>query len=965
MSARSYRFGPFHLDLSAGLLRRAGRTIPLRPKTWAVLCHLVENAGRLVSKDELLDRLWGGEAVSDTVAGISIAELRRALGDRARQPRFIETAYGRGFRFIGVIEPEVVAPSSGLGPGTIAASIVGPQPACALVGRATELAHMRAVLSGGDVRVMLVAGEAGIGKSALLNACLTELAASPQRLAVAIGRGQCPPHFGQGYPYLPIMAALEDLCRGFPDAIPLLRLHAPAWLARLRSVATNEPQAAAHEAAAHGALEPQALIAFAQSLGPMVLAFEDLHWADHATLDFIIALAEHPGLSQCRVLGTYRSAEAIATKHPIVRTRRELERHGRAAELALAGLDQFGIAAYLINRLAAAGCPEWLAIDLLARSGGNPLFLSVSIEHLVNAGALERSADGQVSATERYASLSREIPESLRELVRQRFAEHSEREQALLAHASVVGLAAEAAAIAAALSEPAATVDAACDALARHSMLLMRGGETLWPNGSLSGRYVFRHSLYQRVLYDDLAPAVRADAHRRVAGALIDAFGSQVTEVAAVLADHFDRGHMASEATDYHMMAARAAGQRHASRDALAHFHRALDLQKAAGDEEREARILAELAKALPAVEGLTGSDFAASFARAHSLRAGKADVLEAVVTLTGLAVATLVQDDAAAAESLARELVALAATRDDPSVRVPAGLVMGVVHYHQGDIPAALECLDLDFGSAAASLSFGPIDLRTACRALRAPILWQAGRPDEAVAQATDAVDRASAGTHPLNLVLALEAETVSRHMCGDWPRALAAAQRLRAVADEQGIHEVQAIAAMTEAAVRSETGDDAAVLPLVASGLDACRTHGAVLSAPYVLAIGAEALVKVGQLAGAAALLEEARAAIAAGAARFWEPELYRLRGEIRLRAGAGADRSSAAGQFAAAHRMAEQQGSKSLTVRSALSWGRLQRAAGRDEQSRALVEAALRAIDGGADSRDVAAARTFLGS
>jgi len=78
------------------------------------------------------------------------------------------------------------------------------------------------------------------------------------------------------------------------------------------------------------------------------------------------------------------------------------------------------------------------------------------------------------------------------------------------------------------------------------------------------------------------------------------------------------RSHMVHEAIDYHLLAARSSSERHASRDALVHLHRALELQRDSGDAEREARILSQLAKTLPAVEGLTGADFASSFARAQ-----------------------------------------------------------------------------------------------------------------------------------------------------------------------------------------------------------------------------------------------------------------------------------------------------------------------------------------------------------
>jgi hypothetical protein len=286
------------------------------------------------------------------------------------------------------------------------------------------------------------------------------------------------------------------------------------------------------------------------------------------------------------------------------------------------------------------------------------------------------------------------------------------------------------------------------------------------------------------------------------------------------------------------------------------------------------------------------------------------------------------------------------------------------VVQYHLGDIPAALDSLDVDFTNADADLSFGPIDLRISCSATQTPILWQAGRPDEALTQAANCMRRAGAAIHPLNLVLALQAETVARHLCGHWPQARAAAQRLRTVAGEQGINEVKAMAAMSEAASHSQTDDVAAVVSLVESGVEACRAHGAVLTKAYVLGIGAEALLRVGNPARALELLDEAQAAIAAGAARFWEPELYRLRGEIHRLEESGANRSRAAEMFADACRIAEQQGSKSLVLRCAMSWGCLHRDEGREEQAREIVGSALRAIQGGGETSDVIAAQNFQG-
>ena len=94
-------FSSFRLDLRASQLTRAGRPIPLRPKTWSVLVHLAERPGMLVTKDELLDAVWPDVAVTPDTLTKSIGELRLALGDDSANPRFIETVHRRGFRFIG------------------------------------------------------------------------------------------------------------------------------------------------------------------------------------------------------------------------------------------------------------------------------------------------------------------------------------------------------------------------------------------------------------------------------------------------------------------------------------------------------------------------------------------------------------------------------------------------------------------------------------------------------------------------------------------------------------------------------------------------------------------------------------------------------------------------------------------------------------------------------------------------
>ena len=99
-SQHSSSFGPFRLDRVNECLWQGKQAIALKPKAFAVLRYLVEHPGRLVSKNELLDAVWSDAVVSEGVLKFCVREIRKALGDNARSPRFIETLHRRGYRFI-------------------------------------------------------------------------------------------------------------------------------------------------------------------------------------------------------------------------------------------------------------------------------------------------------------------------------------------------------------------------------------------------------------------------------------------------------------------------------------------------------------------------------------------------------------------------------------------------------------------------------------------------------------------------------------------------------------------------------------------------------------------------------------------------------------------------------------------------------------------------------------------------
>ena len=182
------------------------RRLRLTPKAFAVLRHLVEHAERLITKEEFFTVIWREAIVSEATLTSCIRDLRKALGDSSRTPRYIQTAHRRGFRFIGPIaRPAVTLAPAPPGressrPSTPPAiSLVPP----VLVGRDTELEWLRVRLTraaNGQRQLVFVTGEPGIGKTALVEMFLSEVAGRDGRRT---GRGQCVEQYGAGEAYLP------------------------------------------------------------------------------------------------------------------------------------------------------------------------------------------------------------------------------------------------------------------------------------------------------------------------------------------------------------------------------------------------------------------------------------------------------------------------------------------------------------------------------------------------------------------------------------------------------------------------------------------------------------------------------------------------------------------------------------------------------------------------------------------
>src|SRR5215470_2718581 len=158
-------FPPFRLDAADQSLWRDDQRVPLTPKAFAVLRYLVERAGRLVTQSELLEALWPDTFVQPEVLKSQILDIRNALGDRPKEPLFIETVPRRGYRFIAPVRDAGMPQSDG-----------GEDPVAGrLVGRDKALNELRACLSravNGERQIVFITGEQGIGKTTVVDTFL-------------------------------------------------------------------------------------------------------------------------------------------------------------------------------------------------------------------------------------------------------------------------------------------------------------------------------------------------------------------------------------------------------------------------------------------------------------------------------------------------------------------------------------------------------------------------------------------------------------------------------------------------------------------------------------------------------------------------------------------------------------------------------------------------------------------------
>ncbi|HEX6647908.1 MAG TPA: AAA family ATPase, partial [Pyrinomonadaceae bacterium] len=472
--------------------------MPLTPKAFDLLRYLVEHSGRVVSQNEILEALWPETYVNPEVIKKYILSIRRVLDDSPEEPIFIETIPRRGYRFVAQVTDEADTTPLLAGVAAAMANVVGRETVIA------ELEHQLAKALAGQRQVIFVTGEAGIGKTTVVD-LFVERSASRGNLRIA--RGQCVEGFGGKEAYYSMLEAIGQLTRDRDNdsIIQNLATRAPTWLIQFPAL-VNAEQRNALQREIVGATRERMVRELCEALetltsdDPLMIVLEDLHWVDPSTLDVISALARRREAAKLLLLCTYRPVDVILSQGPLKNLKQDLQVHHLCREIALNRLKESDVANYLHREFEDSNFPDGLAGLVYRQSSGHALFMTAIVQELVTKGFIAHD-DGRWSLTQPLQDVDPGVPETLQQMLELQFDQLSPTEQRILKSASVFGDRFSVWVVSPTVETPPREIEFLCEDLAEREQFIQSVGMQEIGDEGVFAHYEFRHSLYRQVVY--------------------------------------------------------------------------------------------------------------------------------------------------------------------------------------------------------------------------------------------------------------------------------------------------------------------------------------------------------------------------------------------------------------------------------------------------------------------------------
>jgi class 3 adenylate cyclase/predicted ATPase len=686
------------------------------------------------------------------------------------------------------------------------------------------------------------------------------------------------------------------------------------------------------------------LIASARSQ-PMVLALEDLHWADPTTLDLLRSIAQSGALSPLFVLVSSRP-EA----RPPWATRPHY------GSISLAPLDRDQVRHMVGNVAALHALPNELIDGVTERTGGVPLFIE-EVTRLL----LDRGEQGDIHS----------IPPTL--------------QQSLTARLDRLGAAREVAQIGAVIGRDftywlvrtvtrmeEAPLQIALYRLAEADILLARG---LPPQSD----YRFKHALIQDAAYENLLKSRRQLLHRRVAEALRDNAATAAAEP-ELLAHHFTQAGMTEAAIEWWGKAGQRSLERSALVESAEQFKRALaqiaTLPATTALRREQIKLQVALANAMMTTKGYAAPETKAALQRARmlieqaeALGEPPEDPLLLFSVLYGVWGVDRIAFNGDAMRELSAQFLALAAKQSATVPLMNGHRIVGVSLVLTGDISEGRECLDraitlydpVEHPTLAARFA---VDMAVSIWCYRSIALWLLGYPDAALADTKRVVQHARGIGQAASLMFALHHSSLTQIQFGHYAAANADADELTVLAEEKDASLWKASGLLWRGCLLTMTGKASDAIPAITAGLAALRSTGSTMWMPLLLTYLARAHAELGQCDDALRFIREAMTMVETTRERWCESEVDRVAGEILLKS-PQPDLAKAEGYLDRALTVARTQQARSLELRAAMSMARLLRDQGKPQQARELLAPVYDWFTEGFETLDLKEAKALLNS
>jgi len=678
---------------------------------------------------------------------------------------------------------------------------------------------------------------------------------------------------------------------------------------------------------------------------PVVLAFEDLHWADPTTLDVLRGIAER---------GARAPLFVVATTRPEFRAPWGMRSHH--GTISLAPLDRLQVREMVAELSARHALPRAVVEDVASRTGGVPLFVEEVTRLLLERG----EGGGGIQA----------IPATL--------------QQSLMARLDRLGPAREVAQIGSVigrgfsyslLRDVAGMEDvplqAALEKLAEADIVLVQG---LPPDSD----YRFKHALIQDAAYENLLKSRRQVLHRRVAEILRDHFAATAAAEPELLAHHFTQAGLIEAAIEWWAKAGQRSLDRSALAEAAEQLTRALkqmaELPPTPVLRREQIKLQVALINSLMHVKGFAAPETRGAMERARllieqteALGEPPENPLLLFSVLFGFWTANYVAFNGDALRELAAQFLALAEKQTATAPLMVGHRVVGASLLFTGDIAQgrvhfdqALALYDPTKHRPLAT-RFGQ-DVRVTILSFRSVALWVLGYPETARVDAERSLKDAREIGLAATLMYSLSIVAATYCWRGNYVETEALAEEAIALAEEKGISFWKGLGMMHRGSVLALTGKASDATQMITSGITAWRSTGATVWLPIFLPLLAMAHAELGQLDDAWRCIGEAMTAVEISKETFCEAEIHRRAGEIALKS-SRPDAAKAESYFERALAVARTQQAKSWELRAAMSMARLWRDQGKVQQARELLAPVYGWFTEGFDTLDLKEAKALL--